>query len=244
MQESELITIWQQQRLERTKLRTESGETLEIVYPGRRNDGRGGDFRDAAILLGGRLVTGDVEVHVRSRGWQEHRHHRDPCYNGVILHVVMWHDVARVPYQDNGWDIPMLALSNYLVASPAASVWPCDDISPERTVNVLEEMGESRFRGKAAQFAAEMQQADAGECLYRGLMGALGYAKNKLPFIELAHRVPLRVLETIIREEADEKTRLLRLQALLVGAAGLLPSQVSSGVQKTKEEYIARLEEE
>src|ERR1035437_7684067 len=169
MQESELITIWQEQRLERTALRTEAGETLEIVYPGRRNDGRGGDFRDAAIMLGGRLVTGDVEVHVRSRGWQEHRHHRDPCYNGVILHVVMWHDVTRTPYLDNGWDIPTLALSNDVVAAPAASVWPCSDISHEKATGILEEMGEARFRAKAAQFATEMQQADAGECLYRGM---------------------------------------------------------------------------
>ena len=70
MLESELITIWQEQRLARSALRTEAGEELEIIYPGRRNDGRGGDFRDAAIMLEGRLVTGDVEVHVRSRGWE------------------------------------------------------------------------------------------------------------------------------------------------------------------------------
>src|SRR3990172_4818878 len=123
MQESELITIWQQQRLDRSALRTEDGETLEIVYPGRRNDGRGGDFRDAAIMLGGRLITGDIEVHLRSRGWQAHRHHRDPAYNRVMLHVGLWHDTLRAPSLDNGWDIPTLALSHYLVEAPTASAW-------------------------------------------------------------------------------------------------------------------------
>ena len=88
--ESEVVGIWQCQLLKKTELTTEAGEPIEIVYPGRVNDGQGADFRDAVIASGGKLAKGDIEVHVRSSDWQAHRHHRDAVYNRVVLHVVMW----------------------------------------------------------------------------------------------------------------------------------------------------------
>src|ERR1035437_4231751 len=117
MQESELITIWQEQRLERKTLRTEAGETLEIVYPGRRNEGRGGDFRDAAIMLGGRLVTGDVEVHVRSRGWQEHRH---DCVFTIQTSSVGMKPVISTFSPSSQTVIPMLSIKSRFVAKSGA----------------------------------------------------------------------------------------------------------------------------
>jgi len=56
-------------------------------------------------------------------------------------------------------------------------------------------------------------------------MGALGYSKNKLPFEELACRVPLRHLEAIVRRYHRDDKILPQQQALLLGTAGLLPSQ-------------------
>ncbi len=88
--ESQIIKVWQHQLLDRTGLVTEGGEPIEIIYPGRVNDDRGADFRDAVIVTGRGLIKGDIEVHVRSSGWRVHQHHRDPVYNRVILHVVMW----------------------------------------------------------------------------------------------------------------------------------------------------------
>ena len=81
--ESQLIKVWQHQLLDRAGLVTEDGAPLAVVYPGRLNDERGADFRDAVITTGQRLVRGDVEVHVKSSGWQGHRHHRHPRYYGV-----------------------------------------------------------------------------------------------------------------------------------------------------------------
>ena len=56
-------------------------------------------------------------------------------------------------------------------------------------------------------------------------MGALGYAKNKLPFLELARRLPVHILETMAQNKAPDEKLLARLQARLLGTAGLLPSQ-------------------
>ena len=93
--ESQLIKIWQHQLLDKTGLTTEDGKPLTVVYPGRLNDGRGADFRDAVISTGRRLIRGDVEVHVKSSGWEGHRHHLDAVYNRVVLHVVTWPKYAR-----------------------------------------------------------------------------------------------------------------------------------------------------
>jgi hypothetical protein len=60
---------------------------------------------------------------------------------------------------------------------------------------------------------------------YQGIMGALGYSKNKLPFLELSRRLPLETLEALARRETPEAECLAQLQARLLGMAGLLPSQ-------------------
>ena len=71
------------------KLTTKNGKPLKIIYPGRINDDRGADFRDAVIATGRRLIKGDIEIHVKDSDWRAHRHHRNPIYNRVILHVVL-----------------------------------------------------------------------------------------------------------------------------------------------------------
>ena len=88
--ESQIVEIWQRLSMNGTKLTTEDGEPIEIIYPGRINDDQGADFRDAVIATSRGLIKGDIELHVKSSGWQAHRHYLNPVYNRVILHVVMW----------------------------------------------------------------------------------------------------------------------------------------------------------
>jgi len=73
-------------------------------------------------------------------------------------------------------------------------------------------------------------------------MGALGYAKNKLPFLELARRLPFQVLESMTQIPDEEC--LAWQQALLLGTAGLLPSQRSNWPQENKldDKWIDKLE--
>jgi hypothetical protein len=68
--ESQVIKIWQRLLRYRTELTTEGGEPIKIIYPGRINDDRGADFRDAVITTSQGLIKGDIEVHVKSSGWQ------------------------------------------------------------------------------------------------------------------------------------------------------------------------------
>ena len=243
LSERQVVRTWRNQLPGKTRLESEDGEPLEIIYPGRVNDDRGADFRDAVISTGGRLVRGDIEVHVRSSDWWAHQHHRDPVYNRVVLHVVMWNNSREATRLQNGTSIPVLALNKYVEVPdshqpdfapyPTASNLPCLKVSYRLSKNdmmeVFDRAGEERFLAKAADFQGELDRVGAGQSLYRGIMGALGYSKNKQPCLELADRVPLQKLEIIAGSGTSDEECLARQQALLLGTAGLLPSQCQNG---------------
>ncbi len=251
--ESQLTKIWQHQLLDQAGLATEDGEPIAVVYPGRLNDERGADFRDAVITIGGRLTRGDVEIHVKSGGWQGHRHHLDVAYNRVVLHVVMWNN-ARTPTRlQNGKEVPVLALENFIKTpvtrllqsvtssvnyniasgqsagaekSPITKNIPCLKVGRRRGMGAVTEIlvraGEARFLTRAAAFRKDLTRMEAGQSLYRRIMEALGYSRNKLPFLELARRLPLQVLESVTQNNLSENEFLIGQQARLLGTAGLL----------------------
>jgi len=239
LSENQIIKVWQHQLLDRTRLFAEEGEPVEIIYPGRVNDDRGADFRDAVIATSKGIIRGDIEVHVRSSDWQAHRHQQDVIYNRVILHVVMWHNSTKATTLQNGERVPTLALHKHLktpisqeqnlASSPTTLSIPClktaKRLTTDTAAGFLSKAGEKRFLAKAASFRGDLAQIEAGQCLYQGIMGALGYSKNKLPFLELARRLPLKILESIAQDKISDGKFLALQQALLLGTAGLLPSQ-------------------
>ncbi len=246
--ESLIVKIWQHLLLNGTDLTTESGQPLKIVYPGRINDDRGADFRDAVIATNGKLIKGDIEVHVKSSNWQAHRHHRDPVYNRVILHVVMWHNTKVATNLQDGKESHILALHKYTkspisqwldrIEPPATLNTPCLKASERLTTGIMAEFldstGEERFLAKAVKFQVDLAQMEASQSLYQEIMGALGYSRNKLPFLELARRLPLQILESITQGKISDEACLARQQALLLGTAGLLPSQRQSRHQENE----------
>ena len=255
--EKEVVVAWQRQMRSRMELTTEQGEPVEIIYPGRRNNGQGADYQDAVITTGGRLKKGDIEVHVRSRDWISHRHHLDPAYNRVVLHVVWWHDNGVPTSLCNGNMVPVLVLNANqeamvkswpAVLKPSTMFTPCaggiSGMTVEMLAGFLDRAGDERFLTKVAEFQMELAQISASQVLYRGIMGALGYSRNKVPCLELADRLPLATLESVAFGAASDEECTIRLQALLIGMAGLLPSQRvgSSGHDRLTHRYIRRLE--
>ena len=256
--ESQVVEIWQNRLSDRTDLVTEEGEPIKIIYPGRINDDRGADLLDAVIATSQGLIKGDIEVHVKSRSWWAHRHHQDPNYNRVILHVVFWHNTEATTNLQNGQKVPTLALHKFIESQTdqhAKSAYPstnwhmpCRNVINRWNTGVMGELldiaGEERFLAKAADFQAALAQTEASQSLYQGIMGALGYTKNKRPLVELAHRLPLKRLESVTSGKMPDAECLVRQQALLLGTAGLLPSQRSNrhGVGKRDDEWIEKLE--
>lgn len=234
--ERQLVRIWQYQLLDRKGLVTEDGEKIEVVYPGRINDEQGADFRNTVISTSRGLIKGDVEVHIRSSDWRNHQHHLNSTYNRVILHVVMWHNTGTVTRLQNGREVPVLALNRYVAIPDIQRTGPVSySITPgvpclnvarcldrQAVTKLLARAGEERFLGKSEKFKKDLGQMEASQSIYQGIMGALGYSKNKLPFIELAHRLPLFALESVTQGDISNWEYLTRHQALLLGTAGLL----------------------
>ena len=227
--ESEVVCLWQRRVQTGEVLVTVHGEPVKVLYPGRMNDGHGADFRDAVVVIGGRMLRGDIEIHVHASDWQAHGHHRDAVYDRVVLHVVMRHNGRTVTRLSSGRSVPVVALDLCAGADtgPAGGCMACSGIartgSKDRLGDFLDIAGEARFLARAGGFHEDMEQMGAGQSLYRGVMGALGYSRNTLPFLELAERVSLDELETAARRTATEEECLARLQSRLLGMAGLLP---------------------
>ncbi len=233
--ESLLARIWKGQWVQKGALPTSDGRMVRVHSPGIENRDSGPDFLGAIIILDDEILQGDVELHVKSGDWRAHGHHLDPHFNGVILQVVLWDDTRKPAQLENGELAPTLPLHNYLNGPmDELSVRAMDLLSPCRSVGsqygegrigeILDRCGEERFYLKSAFFEVGLILDEPAEVLYQGVMGALGYTKNKKSFQELARRLPLRVLASIAAEQ-ELGNRSLALQALLLGGAGLLPSQ-------------------
>ncbi len=236
--ENQARLIWQQTL--GAKLSSTEDEQFNVIYPGRINGDSGPDFRDAVIVTRSHLMKGDVEVHIRASDWYSHKHHADVEYNNVILHVVMWHDSDSATVLRSGRKVPVLCLARALqhqayLLPHTLPCFPILDRMDIHTLNkILDTAGEQRFRQKAKRYRAELKQKRAAQVLFRGIMGALGYAKNTKPFLELADRMPLASIEL--------KQGLAAKQALLLGTAGLLPSQRRQ-LQPSKEREVQELEQ-
>ena len=86
--EADLWRLWEGQRFPRAALVTTAGEALRVIFRGRPGAGPGPDFRGAIIAAPGGLLSGDIELHVRTSDFRRHGHLADPNYGEVILHVV------------------------------------------------------------------------------------------------------------------------------------------------------------
>ena len=240
--EKQAALIWQQ--MVGKELTSSEDELFSVIYPGRTNGDSGPDFRDAVIINKSHLTKGDVEVHVKSSDWYSHEHHADAAYNNVILHVVMLHDCNSATLLQSGKLVPVLCLAKalrhqaYLLPLQLPCSQILDHVDRQTLGKLLNTAGEKRFKQKAMHFQAEIlcfaQKEEAGQVLFRGMMRALGYAKNTKPFENLADRMPLNSIES--REGLALK------QALLLGTAGLLPSQRQQG-ELAKEKEVQELEQ-
>jgi hypothetical protein len=245
--EKQVSLIWQQ--IVGKELTSSEDELVSVIYPGRANGDNGPDFRDAVIVNKSHLTKGDVEVHVKSSDWYSHEHHVDAEYNNVILHVAMWHDCNSATLLQSGNPVPVLCLAKalqhqaYLLPYQLPCFQILDHVDRQNLVKLLNTAGEERFKQKAMHFQTKILRPalralsageEAGQVLFRGMMRALGYAKNTKPFEDLADRMPLNSIES--REGLALK------QALLLGTAGLLPSQRWQG-KFAREKEVQKLEQ-
>jgi len=236
LSERSLASFWQRHAAELSGLVTEEDGPITVVFPGQLNDDHGADFRDAILATRRGLAVGDIELHTESRGWWAHRHHLDPVYNRVILHVVYRHDCGRAAELQNGRTVPTLTIGRYLETAGGSGprtpditgLLPCRRrVTPSlQTVeSVLDAAGDARFRSRTERFCRELAAGSPAQALYGAVLEALGYHRNRGPMRRLAETVPLRKLKETENRTGSDDQLLAQWQGLLLGGAGLLPSQ-------------------
>lgn len=139
----------------------------------------------------------------------------------------------------------------FLTCSAVLQEW-----SNEMLLSQLDEMGKTWFTERTARFQQwlpsfvphrskpEQERLDFQQLLYEAICEGLGYASNKAPFIELARRLPLQQFSTHLPPEYElhPSARLVWIQAMLFGAAGLLPSpHEESTFDAETRDYVTQL---
>jgi hypothetical protein len=89
--------------------------------------------------------------------------------------------------------------------------------------------GDERALARAERAERLLKRSSREQILYEGLMDALGYKSNRLAFQQLARLVPVDLMRKVAPVGGAERERALALQALYLGAAGLLPEGEESG---------------
>ena len=223
--------LWHQQRFFDTNMVSIDRKTIRVLKPGIWNHNEGPDFMHAEIEIDGKLYVGDVEIHVQASEWYAHKHYLNSRYNRVILHAVYFDDAINLRTRlQNGKRIPTLELLKWVAADTGDLYDDTQNTGTEDSVcrvtgkqlnmetlkGVFESLGRERFLEKVESMRLLRTRLDFEQLLYEGIMEALGYARNSKALRELAQHVPFADL--------DEKSE-LEIQAILLGVAGLLPSQ-------------------
>lgn len=226
--EQTLHQLWRQRQIPPALLRTTEAQAVEVIDPGEYNRDAGPDFRRATIRLGDQILQGDVELHLDANDWFNHRHHLDPKYNEVILHLAVAAAAAPVMLRkENGLMIPQLLLPREKIFpvhpidqnSRTGLDCPLSRTTAEKIHATVRQVGLLRLRAKAEAFAEQVTNSSWDQAVYRGLAEAMGYDKNQEPFRRLTELLPIELLFSELRAGRATPPAVL-LEALLFGAAG------------------------
>lgn len=257
--------LWAEQPIKGLAYRTGDNQEVRVISCGLWNSSPGPDFTNARLYIGERLYQGDVEMHLYSSDWYRHKHHLDNKYNNLVLHITIWNDEARPIRLNNKQEVPQLILSPLLrerleevdklleldiapkqgaYFTSAGRCYSYIKQAPvQKTVSFLQGAGESRLLRKVENIQSRLAKSgnDYDEVLYHGIMGALGYRNNQLPFLQLAETASYKKIRQIIKPYPQDK-RPLVIQSMLLNAAGLKP-QVLGDFTEPAKYYLKYLDE-
>lgn len=219
-------------------VRTVSGQTIQIIHQGTWNVSAGPDFHDAALVIDGKPLHGDVEIHQRTSDWRHHGHSGDPRYNNVILHVV-WDNDQDIPeigaetlvLKDNlppEWHILLqdvedaaYSYARQVGTGQCAVRWASAD--DEMIRGILASAGLARLALKGSRIQRLCSIRGTDQALYELYFECLGYHSNRQAMRSLAENVPLEHLRGLPSAEED-------LAPYLFASAGLLPDCTQDAV--------------
>lgn len=228
MNEELLQLIWANGLFNMDGLYTSDGKTIFILNRGRLNSHSGPDFNQARIVIDGTEWIGDVEIHIHSDEWSNHKHQFDKAYNTCILHVVL-NDNA-VCLRPDGTELPCLELKDRIFPGVAEQYEyfkfskdniPCHNALPSikyLTIRMaLDQALVSRLERKS-EWVYEWLRISQGHwhsVFLAALTRSFGFGTNSEAFEILALNLPM--LEICKSEHNFQK-----ISAIVFGVAGFL----------------------
>ena len=207
-----LQRIWARGDFDHRGLRLRDGRALCLRRRGRWNRLAGPDFADAEIEVGEgaarQLFRGPIEVHLRAADWDAHGHAADPAYDGVVLHVVLFHSMREWTAGASGRRIPILELLPRLerdleayaeeaavegIAGRPYSLLreQLAGIPPAVLRVELERYAERRWLNKVRIAAERLGRLGWEQACHQATLEVLGYRANRLPMLAVAECWPL-----------------------------------------------------
>ncbi len=212
MTEHHLHQLWKLKRFPFHRLKTTCNQSIEILDVGSYNTASGPDFFNGTIRIGELMLSGNIEMHLKSSDWYAHRHHLDPAYNNVILHVVLKHDK---PVFINGTEVITLELGKELnwlgnrLPEFRKQGIPCGGLlfgTIEFEAH-LERIFLDRLKRKARRFA----EGHSLQRFFESLVESFGKKVNNEGFLALAQSIRI---ELLLRATPIQK------KALILGISG------------------------
>lgn len=218
--------IWKYKLYTNQTFVSSEGDEIEILDTGMLNSNAGPDFFNSKIRVGNKTWAGNIEIHKSSSDWRRHKHHLDPAYNSIILHVVekidcdiYTQDERKVP--QISIEIPSNIASNYSQLLNSSFTIPCTnilkDIPKIHLNNWLYALLVERLERKTNDIYTLLDKFNNSwdETFYVLLSRNFGFGLNSEVFERLALSLPY----FFIQKHSDN---IFQVEALLFGQAGLL----------------------
>ena len=211
MNEFYLHYLWKMKRLPIHLMQLADGRSLSLLDFGSYNEFENGpDFKNGSILLDELTWFGSIEMHVNASDWYKHKHHTDPNYNNVILHVVYNADSEVL---QNGRVIPTLELKNWIDKShykqyqflqKNKSTIACESLFHSIPLEYWENMKNRAIINRLARKAAyihKSQTDDLKSVFLQFVARAFGSNLNQQPFEQLLNSIDWETLNEFTLDE-------------------------------------------
>lgn len=203
MTERHVQAIWFDPHLRPKELFTASGQFVRVIDPGTWNLEAGPDFKDALLEVGdeGRIVAGDVEVHIVPADWTAHGHSANILYRNVMAHVT-WksgahprdlpQEVLEIPLEGayGKFIAGMIDVDAYPYAVPPPYAGGCAENLAKADLGDKMRLLENAGRRRLAAKARAIGPTAGLDVFYRLFMEAMGWKANTLNFRKLAEILP------------------------------------------------------
>lgn len=238
--------VWQHRLLPAKTLKTDRGETVDVIDPGLLNSNAGPDFFNAKVKVDGQLWVGNVEIHEHASDWYKHRHHLDANYENVVLHVCgILDDTARTlsgrALPQLQIDVPQSIAENYRELLAEEAYPPCFRVIsnlPSLTVHGwLNALTAERLEEKCDRILTLLRQTggDLERTAFITLARNFGFGVNSDAFETWARNLSLNAV-------GKHRDDIFQVEALFFGQAGLLEDDMVKA--EKRDDYFVKLQKE